>query len=310
MVGIERLLALCGGLLLDRLLGEARAWHPLVGFGLAARWTERHLNDGPPWQRRLMGVTGVITLLVSPVALTLALRHFLPAVLVDAAALYLAVGWRSLDEHAGAVSAALDRADLPTARAAASRMVSRDTGDLDEEGIARATIESVLENGNDAIFGALFWTLLAGAPGVVLYRLANTLDAMWGYRTPRLLHFGWCAARLDDLLNYVPARLTALAYALLGQMRTALRCWRRQAPAWDSPNAGPVMAAGAGALGLCLGGAASYGGHLEQRPPLGEGRPPRPADITRACALVRRGVMLWLCLFAVWTAWELINHAS
>jgi adenosylcobinamide-phosphate synthase len=309
VVGAERLLALLGGLLLDRLLGEARAWHPLVGFGSAAHWTEQRLNEGPPWQRRLMGITGVTTLVVSPVALALALRHFLPAVLVDAAALYLAVGWRSLDEHARAVSVALDQSDLAAARAAAARMVSRDTRQLDAEGVCRATIESVLENGNDAIFGALFWTLLAGAPGAVLYRLANTLDAMWGYRTPRLRYFGWCAARLDDVLNYVPARLTALSYALVGRVRQALDCWHHQAPVWDSPNAGPVMAAGAGALGLQLGGAACYDGRIEQRPPLGCGRAPCAADIARASGLVRRSVMLWLCVTIISMAWEILYRA-
>jgi adenosylcobinamide-phosphate synthase len=152
----------------------------------------------------------------------------------------------------------------------------------------------VLENGNDAVFGALFWFALAGAPGVVAYRLANTLDAMWGYRTARYLRFGWAAARLDDLLNYVPARLTALTYAAAGRFERALACWRAQAGAWESFNAGPVMAAGAGALGVRLGGAAVYHGAPKERPPLGEGDAPGARDIRRALALVRRGVWLWL----------------
>jgi adenosylcobinamide-phosphate synthase len=163
--------------------------------------------------------------------------------------------------------------------------------------VARAAVESVLENGNDAVFGALFWYLVAGAPGAVFYRLANTLDAMWGYRDERYRDFGWAAARLDDLLNFLPARLTAATYAILGDTRAAWRAWRTQAPAWESPNAGPVMAAGAGSLGLVLGGPAFYRGAYRQRPWLGTGRAPHGGDIGRAVQLVRLGLGLWLMVF-------------
>ncbi|MBK1681807.1 adenosylcobinamide-phosphate synthase CbiB [Rhodocyclus tenuis] len=215
----------------------------------------------------------------------------------DVLLLTLALGGRSLAEHAAQVGADLVAGDLAAARRHVSFLVSRNTAELDEEGVARACVESTLENGADAIFGALFWFALLGGPGAVLYRLANTLDAMWGYRTPRLAAFGWAAARLDDLLNYVPARLTACAYALCGATRTAFACWRSQAPQWDSPNAGPVMAAGAGALGLTLGGAATYHGQIETRPTLGAGRAPRAADIAPALALLRRALALWLCIW-------------
>src|SRR5690606_36271342 len=143
--------------------------------------------------------------------------------------LYLAIGQRSLLEDGQAVASALRLGDLTAAHAAVARMVSRDTASLDEQGVARAACESVLENGNDALFATLFWFCLLGAPGAVLYRLANTLDAMWGYRTAELERFGWAAARIDDLLNYLPARLVALSYALLGNTWRALRCWQLQA---------------------------------------------------------------------------------
>jgi len=178
-------------------------------------------------------------------------------------------------------------------------MVSRDTAVLNARQVAAAATESVLENGNDAVFGALFWFALLGAPGALLYRLANTLDAMWGYRTPRYERFGWAAARIDDVLNFLPARLTAFTYALCGRFDGALRCWRTQAPQWDSPNAGPVMAAGAGALGVKLGGAAPYDGVWETRPILGEGPPPDARAIERAWQLVRRGVVIWLAVAAL-----------
>ena len=288
-----------GAVLLDRWQGEPRRWHPLVGFGALAQWVEAFAYGLPGLSaevRRARGIGAVIVLLV-PLTVAAWLLAAIPllGLVVALGLLYLALGARSLAEHAEAVAAALQAGDLPVARERAGRIVSRDTTDLDEEQISRATVESVLENGCDAIFGVLFWFVLAWAPGVVLYRLANTLDAMWGYRTPRYRHFGWAAARLDDGLNWLPARLTALSYIAVGtQPVLAWRCWREQAPGWKSPNAGPVMAAGAGALGLALGGPARYHGEWQQRPALGEGLAPRAEDIGRAVALVRRALWLWL----------------
>jgi adenosylcobinamide-phosphate synthase len=285
------------GVLLDAVLGEPRRWHPLVGFGNYAKFLERHLSRGT----RTWGVFAVLCA-VLPWVTPFVFRYWL----VDIAALYFALGHQSLREHALRVRQALESGSLEEARTRVGYMVSRDTGNMDARAVAAATVESVLENGNDAVFGALFWFLVAGAPGVILFRLANTLDAMWGYRTPRYLYFGWAAARLDDVLNFVPARLTALTYALIGSTRSALRCWRLQAPAWESPNAGPVMAAGAGALKLGLGGGAYYHGQWEERPPLGMGSPPDAAAITAALRLVRSGVVLWLLLVCLV---EVLAHA-
>src|SRR5574343_533758 len=216
---------------------------------------------------------------------------------VDVVLLYFSLGARSLTEHAAAIAGPLREGRLDEARQRVGWIVSRDTSALDAIGVATAGVESVLENGNDAIFGALFWFALLGGPGALLFRLANTLDAMWGYRTDRFNLFGRPAARIDDVLNYLPARLTALTYALLGRTGRALACWRAQAPAWESPNAGPVMAAGAGSLGVELGGAAIYHGELEIRHPLGEGPPPVAADLARAIRLIRHSLFLWLAVF-------------
>ncbi len=300
------LLALAA-VLLDWLAGEPRRYHPLVGFGRLAARLEKRLygNAGiSPGRRRRRGLLALGLLLLPLTAVAVALS-VLPLVgeLFSLLVLYLAIAHKSLHEHAQAVARALDAGDEAASRRLAGLMVSRDAATLE---ITASTTESVLENGNDGVFGALFWFIVAGAPGCLLYRLANTLDAMWGYRNSRYREFGWAAARLDDLLNYLPARLTALSYALVGHSGRALRCWRRQAPAWESPNAGPVMAAGAGALGVRLGGAACYQGEVHRRPPLGWGEAPRAGDIGRALGLVRNSLLLWLALLSLAA---LLTHA-
>ncbi|MCD9229699.1 adenosylcobinamide-phosphate synthase CbiB [Ralstonia nicotianae] len=298
--------AALAGVGLDRLLGEAPRWHPLVGFGRVAAWIERGLNRRPAARvlSRTAGVVAWCLAVLPSVAIAAWITALAPdtarlgAWIADVVALYFAVGARSLRDHIAPIAEALQAGDLPRARGLASRIVSRDLHDADEEAIARAAVESALENGSDAIFAPLFWLVVGGAPGVVLYRLANTLDAMWGYRNARFGRFGWAAARIDDVLNWMPARLTAASYALLGHTADALRCWRAQAPRWSSPNAGPVMASGAGSLRVQLGGMARYDGIDETRPPLGIGRPARAADIRRALALVSRTLGLWLAVLA------------
>jgi adenosylcobinamide-phosphate synthase len=292
------------GVALDAVFGESKGWHPLVAFGRLAERIERRCNaGGSGW--RSHGVSAwclavlPLTLLVGVLAQVSAFGW-----VVEILALYAALGLKSLGEHAQPVAQALRLGDLQLARTRVGYLVSRNSAALDATGVARAGTESVLENGSDAVFAALFWFLVAGAPGVVLYRLSNTLDAMWGYRNERFERFGWAAAKIDDGLNYLPARLVALTYALLGQTVLALRCWRQQAPQWDSPNAGPVMAAGAGALGVSLGGAAEYHGELHQRPALGQGPQPRARDIERALNLVYAGVLLWLALLLLWEVWR------
>ncbi|MGY1489258.1 adenosylcobinamide-phosphate synthase CbiB [Methylobacillus pratensis] len=283
-------------LLLDRLLGEPRRWHPLVGFGNLASALERRLNrQHAPLIARLLGLLAWLILLLPAWALAFWLTQLAYGWLLDIVLLYFAIGARSLKEHALRIYHALAQQDLPAARHAVGMIVSRDTAELDEREIAAAGVESVLENGNDAIFGAIFWFVLLGGSGALLFRLANTLDAMWGYRTPRFLYFGWAAARLDDLLNLVPARLTALSYALCGHARSGFSCWRQQARRWYSPNAGPVMAAGAGALQVTLGGNARYHGQDKARPTLGTGPAASAASLHAAVRLVDRSIVLW-CL--------------
>ncbi|WP_428622508.1 adenosylcobinamide-phosphate synthase CbiB [Sedimenticola sp.] len=285
-------------LLLDQLLGEVKKWHPLVGFGRMAQYVERRFNRQPGSKKHMVGVLGV-TILVPPLVLSsLALSIWLGP-LFDMALLYFAVGARSLVEHARAVIDALEMADLELARQRVGMIVSRDTTAMQRTDIVRATIESVLENGADAIFAPLFWFIVAGAPGVVLYRLVNTLDAMWGYRTERFSQFGWCAARLDDLLNWLPARITALGYAMMGNARASLTSWRTQSGLLDSPNAGVVMTAGAGALGVMLGGPCSYWGTSVDKAYFGVGQSPFSGDIYRAIDLLHKNMILWIVVVLV-----------
>lgn len=297
-------LAACLAVALDFILGEPKRYHPLVGFGWLASAIEVQLNPQhrqASSRQRASGLIGISLLILPFVYLTFSL-HQPPIIklIIDTLLLYFALGHKSLHDHARAVSHALKNQDITGAKTAASYMVSRDPAAVDP---IPATIESVLENGNDSVFGALFWFFIAGGTGALAFRLINTMDAMWGYKKPRYYYFGWAAARLDDVVGYIPARLTALTYALLGHTRTALRCWQQQAPLWGSPNAGPVMASGAGALHIKLGGAACYQGQWHKRPTLGAGEQPVTNDIEKALTLVRHGVVSWLMLaFLISTA--------
>ncbi|MDE2430783.1 MAG: cobalamin biosynthesis protein [Burkholderiales bacterium] len=305
------------GMLLDLMLGEAKRWHPLVGFGrLATRiaaWL--HHDQASRWTGGVAWSLAVLppVILVQAGLLWAARNSLWLAPVLHAVLLYFCLGLRSLRDHTAPIQAALEESDLASARQRTSFIVSRDTDDADETDLAKASVESLLENGCDAVFGTLFWFVLLGGAGALLYRLSNTLDAMWGYRTPRWLRFGCVAARIDDGLNWIPARLTALCYALLGNTQLALECWQYQAPRWPSPNAGPVMASGAGALELALGGAARYDGVEEIRPPLGRGNLPVAADIARAWRLVLGSAMLWLgaivlgCIFLSGAVRSLLN---
>lgn len=299
-------------LLLDRLLGEPKRWHPLVLFGNTAQRLENFARSGLSKDSNvpLTNATGIrwrgalcwlLLVLVPSTALYLLLSFVSDtiATVVAVLVLYLCIGGRSLAEHAHAVQQPLERGHIADARIALSMIVSRDTATMDEASVAGASVESVLENGSDALLAPLFWFVLAGAPGVLCYRLCNTLDAMWGYRSATYIDFGYVAARADDYMNRPPAVLCALAYALCGHTRMALSCWSRQAPACDSPNAGPVMASGAGGLGLRLGGAAYYAGELHQRPTLGEGRPAIPADISKALSLLWQSLALLIAAVAL-----------
>lgn len=290
-------------LVLDYCLGETQRYHPLVGFGRIASYLEQTLNRGigHSFIYKFKGILAVLILILPLVALIILAEQQLQhsttlSTLFSVFILYLVIAPKSLEQHARAVQVALQNHDLPAARAKVGYMVSRETQNLDQTAVNKAAIESLLENGNDAVFGPLIWYMIAGIPGAVVYRIVNTLDAMWGYRSTRYLNFGWAAARFDDLLNWLPARCCSLCYSLAGKPLQGLHCWRTQAKAMESPNAGPVMSSGAGALNLSLGGAACYEGRLESRSTFGTGPEPGVEDIGRAIILLRRALLIFAAL--------------
>lgn len=282
---------LLAGFAADRLVGDPRRLHPVAGFGAVAAAVERrtYADDRPRGAVHvavLVGgaaALGVVAELVStrPVARTL----------VTAVATWAVLGGRSLDREAHAVLAHLTDDDLPAARVRLTHLVGRDTGELDASQVSRAVVESVAENTSDAVVAPLVWGAFAGAPGLLGYRAANTLDAMVGHRNNRYERFGWGAARFDDLVNLPGSRLSGLLVLAAAPQRAgeAWRVWRRDAHRHPSPNAGVVEAAFAGALGIRLGGTNRYDGdRVEHRAVLGDGRAARPEDIRRATRLARR----------------------
>ncbi len=287
----------CGaalGFLADLATGDPRHGHPVAAFGRAAAAAERRL-----W-RDHRGYGALHTALCAGGAaagaalLTRAVRALGgrggAEVALTAAATWAVLGGATLGREARAIGGALAAGDLEVAREWLPHLCGRDPQALDGPQIARAVVESVAENTSDAVVGALVWGALGGIPGLIGFRAVNTLDAMVGHKSPRYRRFGWAAARLDDVAGWPGARLTAALVTLSGpDPRGARRAWRGDGGRHPSPNAGPVEASFAGALGVRLGGTLTYGGRVEHRPVLNSGgRPVESADIERAIRLSRR----------------------
>ncbi|WP_371597375.1 cobalamin biosynthesis protein [Streptomyces sp. NBC_00564] len=285
------------GLLGDLLLGDPRRGHPVAAFGRGAGAVERVLwRDHRGWGALhtavcVGGATGLAALASRSVR-----GSRTASIALTAAATWAVIGGTSLGREARAIGNALEAGDVERARERLPHLCGRDPQALDADGIARAVVESVAENTSDAVVGALVWGAVAGVPGLVAFRAVNTLDAMVGHRSPKYRRYGWASARLDDVAGWPGARLTAaLAAAAGGDRQGALRAWRVDACKHPSPNAGPVEASFAGALGVRLGGTLAYGGRVEHRPVLnGKGRAVAVGDIERAVRLSRR--VSWLAL--------------
>jgi adenosylcobinamide-phosphate synthase len=292
---IAQMSGLAAGVLADAALADPRRFHPVAGFGMAATRLEQRLYAPD----RSAGARFATIAVGIPVGAAVAVhvatrRHPFARAVVTAITTWAVLGGTSLRREAAAMADDLAQAPAATALAAARRrlpnLVGRDPSTLDPPDIARAVVESVAENTSDAQVAPLFWGAVAGLPGLVGYRAINTLDAMVGHKSPRYRNFGTASARLDDLANIVPSRMTALltaavAPAVGGDGVAALTTWWRDGNRHPSPNSGQCEAAMAGALGVQLGGRNVYHGRVEVRPDLGFGPMPRPVDVRRSARI-------------------------
>lgn len=282
------------GVVADALFGDPEGvGHPVAVFGRFAGWVERRVYGGS----RRRGVVHVVVCVgvaggVGVVAERVSRGSSVGRTAVTALATWAVLGGTSLGREGMFMARALESGDVEAARGRLSHLCGRDPSGLGEGELVRATVESVAENTSDAVVAPLFWGAVAGVPGLLVYRAINTLDAMVGHRSERYELFGWGAARVDDLANWVPARVTAglacvLAPVVGGSSSKALAVWFRDGHRHPSPNAGRCEAAFAGALGVRLGGRNEYGGRVEYRPELGDGRRPGVSDIRRTVRLAR-----------------------
>lgn len=299
------------GVVADRALGDPRRGHPVALYGAAVHRLERRVYADD----RARGAVFTGLAVAAPVVVGIGARRAvrrarwgsdLAELGLTAVVTWAVLGGQSLAREGAAMAGSLEAGDLSAGRTRLRNLCARDASDLSADELARATVESLAENASDAVVAPLLWGAVAGVPGMLGYRAVNTLDAMVGYRSTRYLRFGWASARLDDLANLVPSRVTALLTVLAapsvgGSRRTVWGVWRRDATAHPSPNAGHAEAAFAGALGVRLGGANTYGGHLDVRPALGEGPSPEVNDVRRAVRLGRR-VTVGAALLAIGTA--------
>ncbi len=320
-------LAVAIAVFLDRLFGELPIYHPLKGFTRFATYIEDHwhrqdeiskhtpqadqsqqanpvseesdktANQAAEISLKIKGALASVFLVLPFVALTAIISQSLPVPLnfvFNVFILYLAIGAHNLKQHALDVQNALIGENLEMARKNLATIVNRDTNHMDRQDIISTCIESIIENGSEMILAPIFLFLVLGAPGVVLCTLVHTLNNMWGYQGPHYKNFGWLVGKVNSVLNWAPSRMAAFSYILLGDMKNGWYCLNGQAKTWNSPNAELVVATGAGALNLEIGGDLFYQGQLKTRSKLGRGKVPDLSDIARASDLIERSLVLWL----------------
>lgn len=281
--------------------------HPVTWIGRLITRLDKWLNLAGTDEndRRLAGVAAALLVIVVAAIAGMILRWLLPetltGLLIAAVICWPLLAARSLYTHVAAVARPLAEGDLIAARAAVARVVGRDPQQLDEAGVARAALESLAENASDGVIAPLFWGVLFGLPGIAAYKAINTLDSMIGHKTPRHLAFGWAAARIDDLANLIPARLTGLLFAATSpNAPAAFGCMVRDAGKHRSPNAGWPEAAMAASLGVRLSGPRTYDDHVADEPWInGEAPDPGARDLERGLRHYRTMMLAVAALLAI-----------
>ena len=311
----DALLLVVAALLLDAVIGDPdwlwrRAPHPVVWIGNGIGWLERRLNP-ESWSRRQRKLAGIVTI-IALVSVAILVGGLLADLLndnwigfaIEALIASTLIAQRSLYQHVARVRRAFSEGGLPTARQAVAMIVGRDPERLDEGGVARAAIESTAENFSDGIVAPVFWLALLGLPGLIAYKAINTADSMIGHRSVRYQDFGWAAARLDDLVNLIPARLSGVLVALAapvarGSIISSLKIMLRDASKHRSPNAGWPESAMAGALGIAIAGPRVYAeGAVNDLYLNAEGRTAKPDDIRRALRVFVAACLLQVMIYA------------
>jgi adenosylcobinamide-phosphate synthase len=283
-------------LALDRWLPERGGFQLWNWYSDWAESIEQRFNGGLRSQGTFAVLLAIAPIIIAIFLATLILGQIAGVLvfLFAVAVLYLCVDLYRLGDVALAVATALEKGDVAHAATRLKELTGKDTIETTEAGVAHATVEAVLKQANSLVLAPIFWFLVLGPLGAMLQRLASTLDRLWGHRTTRFAEFGWAAARLDDLLSWVPARITALSYAVMGSFEDALHCWRRQAGMWSDISSGPLLASGLGALHLdtCEDSEEDAYGNTAINP----ATLPGAADVQRAVALVWRVMLFWLAV--------------
>lgn len=305
----EILIAVLLAILLDHLIPDRQGIKPFAWYRDWAESIEERFNGG----KRMHGV-GAVLLATLPIVMGVLLVHYILGqigwilrIAFDVTVLYLCVDVHRLGKNANEVSVALESGNLDEAEQKLRELTGKGVTEKTEASIARAAVEGVLKQGNSLIISPIFWFILLGPFGAVLQRLSCILDSLWGHRYERFAEFGWAAARFDDLMGWVPARITALSYALMGSFEDALHCWRRRVGVWSDINSGPLLASGFGAMHMqiCEASEDEFEERLSDLTVV-----PDAGHVQRAVALVWRVLLLWLAIGVLMTGAHLVGFIT